>query len=135
MSESETKEQICNELRKYGHISQIESHATATGFPDINFCINNVEGNIELKHGNLGHDIKIRPSQRRWFKQRVDAGGNCWLLGRFQYGAFDLYVLVHGRHIKLLTNKYASWVKVQTKSWMDKMDYEELANIITAKEI
>ena len=64
-----------------GHYDRIESGDTATGRPDLNICMHGtgIVWDIELKFfGRRG--FKIRPSQHRWMKQRLLAGGNCAIL-------------------------------------------------------
>lgn len=71
------------------HLSWIESHSTAIGFPDINYCLYGVEGELELK---AGPDIDVLASQVVWFKERLKAGG--WPLFLIQWG--DVYMIVPG---------------------------------------
>lgn len=54
------------------HISWIESHATALGAPDLNYCMEGVEGWLELK---ASPGIEIRASQILWMKERINSGG------------------------------------------------------------
>lgn len=66
------------------HLSWIESHETSPGIPDIEYCvktphqIGGVVGNIELKA--LGDNMEVRPSQLKWFRERMAAGGNPLIL-------------------------------------------------------
>jgi hypothetical protein len=63
-----------------GHFSRIESEP-APGFPDINYCINGCEGNIELKvsrHPKAKFPFKrwgLGPNQIRWMEDRLDVEG------------------------------------------------------------
>ena len=44
--------------------------------PDLNWCMVGIEANLELKVGDEeGRAPSIRPSQVRWFRDRVAAGG------------------------------------------------------------
>lgn len=54
------------------HVSWIESHATALGAPDLNYCVDGVEGWLELK---ASPDVDIRASQVAWMKERINSGG------------------------------------------------------------
>jgi hypothetical protein len=55
------------------HLSWIESHATALGAPDANYCAYGVEGWLELK---VGPNFEVLPSQVAWFRDRLAAGGH-----------------------------------------------------------
>jgi hypothetical protein len=82
---------LWNWLRKgvlpRGHYSRIESDASP-GFPDVSYCIDGVEGTIELKEARnpkAKYPFKqggLRPTQLRWIKDRVAAGGRVWILAR-----------------------------------------------------
>ena len=50
----------------------MESHATSLGVPDLNYCVDGVEGWLELK---AGPDIDIRASQVIWMKEHIASGG------------------------------------------------------------
>ena len=76
MLENELRGMIQKAVEKLdGHISWIESHATSAGFPDADICIDGAIIQAELKVEKSNGDIEIRPTQYRWFKDRVDAGG------------------------------------------------------------
>lgn len=70
-------------------MSWIESHATAIGFPDIDYCCYGVEGSLELK---AGPDFEVLASQVTWMRERIGAGG--WPLFLIQWG--DVYMIVPG---------------------------------------
>ncbi len=126
-NETAFRKYVCHGLNKFGHTSKIESHAMTTGFPDINFCIDGVEGNIECKFQYAGYPMDIRPSQKRWFKDRLEAGGNCWLLGCFDVdGGGSFIYLVHGSYINHLTNQRSTWADRSSCSWIDEIDFEGL---------
>ena len=58
------------------HYNRIESHSTALGYPDVEYCYRGVVSQIELKFVNsLSERIVIRPSQILWFTERVKSGG------------------------------------------------------------
>lgn len=54
------------------HLTWVESHATALGAFDINYCYRGTDGWIELK---AGPGTEIRASQIQWAKERISAGG------------------------------------------------------------
>ena len=61
---------------KHAHAIDMEPGMTNPGIPDINWCIDGVEGNLELKWGVAGERApKIRPTQVVWFRGRIAAGG------------------------------------------------------------
>ena len=117
MSESKFRKYLCEGLNSMGaHTSMIESHSTSTGFPDVNYCFGVCEGNIECKYQDETSKLKIKPSQKRWFKQRVKSGGNCWLIGYFEYSE-EAYILVRGEYIKHLNDDVESWLRWATCVW------------------
>jgi hypothetical protein len=74
-------------LPRSGHYSRIESE-TSPGFPDVNYCIGEVEGNIELKcsrYPKARYPFKkggLRKSQKVWIRQRIRAGGKVFILAQ-----------------------------------------------------
>jgi hypothetical protein len=58
-----------------GDVSFVESKETSPGIPDLNWCIQSLEGWTELKYSYKGELPEIRPLQRRWTKNRIKAGG------------------------------------------------------------
>lgn len=68
-----------------GHYSRIESE-TSAGFPDINYCIQGVEGNLELKvarHAHSKYPFKkggLRRTQIIWMEDRVENRGRVNLI-------------------------------------------------------
>jgi hypothetical protein len=107
------EKQLWNRLRggilPRGHYSRIESEP-APGFPDVNYCIEGVEGNIELKDSrkpkaHLPFKIRgIRLSQELWIRDRVAESGNVWLIVRI------------GSEIHLLRGYYAKYLNDWTLS-------------------
>jgi len=71
------------------HISWVESHDTAIGIPDLNYCYCGVDGWLELK---CGPEIEVRAAQKIWFEERIKAGG--YPLFLIQYD--DLFIIVPG---------------------------------------
>ena len=73
-----------------GHFSRVEP-PPSPGIPDVNFCLRGAEGWMELKvRRAVQYPFKtralLRASQRRWFKQRIDAHGRvlaCVLIGSY----------------------------------------------------
>ena len=78
----------CQALGLRFHLERIEN-AGADGTPDVNYCIDGVEGGIELKFSDfvrgdtaqvLGVAYGMRRSQIIYASRRVWAGGRCWCL-------------------------------------------------------
>lgn len=70
------------------HLSWIESHATASGFPDLELCYKGRSTQVELKIVKDDGKIVIRPSQYRWFKDRVKAQGDACMWVGSDHGHF-----------------------------------------------
>lgn len=62
------------------HFSRVESHATSPGIPDLSYCVNGVEGFIELKSWDPKKGFRLRKSQMAWTRARDRAGGRVFLL-------------------------------------------------------
>lgn len=71
-------------LHKTAHMSEVESHLTSAGIPDVDLCIDGEEFHLEFKHSATNAPPKIRPSQVKWFKKRVAAGGNPWIVAHLE---------------------------------------------------
>lgn len=75
-------------LAPYGRVSRVENPLDP-GMPDVSYCINGVEGWIELKvatwparpDGIVGRGL-IRPAQRAWWAKQLNAGGWTFILLR-----------------------------------------------------
>lgn len=73
----------------------MESHDTAIGVPDLNYCYKGVEGWIELK---CGPNIDVRAAQVVWFEDRIKAGGSPAFLLQYE----DVFLMVAGRWARSL---------------------------------
>ena len=71
------------------HLTWVESHATSLGVPDLNYCVDGVEGWLELK---AGPHIDIRASQVIWMKEHIASGG--WPLFFISWG--NMFLIVPG---------------------------------------
>lgn len=60
------------------HVSNIESHLTSAGIPDTNLGLGHIDIWLELKAFGPKRPMKIRPTQRRWHRDRHDAKGQSW---------------------------------------------------------
>lgn len=65
---------------EYGmHVSHIEAHQSAAGIPDLNiYSLGRPDLWLELKVVKRGA-VKLRPTQKRWHRQRHEAGGRSWV--------------------------------------------------------
>ena len=69
-----------------GHYTRIESHDTASGFPDVHYTLNGHTGTIELKDAKrpgskypFSGKSGLRKSQITWMTWECDAGGRVFL--------------------------------------------------------
>lgn len=61
------------------HVSWVEAHLSAAGIPDLNVYRNGVDVWLELKVIKDGY-VRMRPTQKRWHKDRAAKGGKSWVL-------------------------------------------------------
>lgn len=87
MSEANLSHKLMRALRAVGHAERMENMA-ANGTPDVNYCIQGVEGWVENKY------LRFKPAradtpivlphytkeQRNWHKDRRRAGGRVYVL-------------------------------------------------------
>ena len=134
MSESALWKDMKKNIGHLGHFSRVESHETSSGIPDVDFCINGTEGHIELKFGR-NKAPKIRGSQGKWFKRRVEAGGNPWMFAHLVIDKTDYYVLYSGHIVANLTTERntAIWVDRATKTWKGYRDWNEFVKHLTIR--
>lgn len=59
----------------------VETWSTGRGVPDVNFCVNGIEGWIENKITS-GWKVKVRPEQVGWAERRTRAGGRVFIAVR-----------------------------------------------------
>jgi hypothetical protein len=63
----------------------VETWSTGQGVPDLNYCLDGVEGWIELKQTDA-NVVDIRPEQIAWAERRTRAGGRVLLAVRRKHG-------------------------------------------------
>ena len=133
MSENKFWDSIKQHIGGRGHFSRVESHETSSGIPDVDFCIDGVEGHIELKY-SVNKVPKIRPSQGRWFRYRVMRGGNPWLLCHIVINGENRYLLFEGRDVTriLETNELADWITFSRMDWKGKIEWKMLVMLLTS---
>lgn len=91
------------------HVSHIEAHLSAAGIPDLNMFVYGQDVWLELKIVK-GGIVKMRPTQRRWHREREHAGGESWVL---VYDREKQHVLtVAGATAAMLAPAVAAWEAV-----------------------
>jgi hypothetical protein len=100
---------LFDECKHDAHLSWVESHATSPGAFDVNYCIDGVEGWLELK---AFPNIEIRTTQVSWARERIEAGGRPLVL--IQNG--NDYALLAAKHLEEL-KKNPTWGNVINKTF------------------
>lgn len=63
------------------HVSNIESHMSSPGIPDMNiFARGRGDFWFELKVASLQGVVKMRPTQKAWHRARHECGGSSWVV-------------------------------------------------------
>lgn len=121
MSENDFWNEMRNSIGHSGHFSRVESPQTSAGIPDVDFCVEGIEGHIELKFGEGGNAPRMRPSQVKWFNSRVKAGGKPIIFAKLVDGADVRYCFYHGDKARQLYDAKAVF------DWVDLSDYAYVA--------
>jgi len=114
-----------------GHFNRIESHATSQGRPDVNYCIDGFEGDIELKiYDRRRGGFILRANQNSWFCNRVRSGSTrCFILARYDddYGNVQ-YLLIPGSKSRALIHdrSYEGWRQQAKLIWDDRINWSQL---------
>ncbi|MBL4588289.1 hypothetical protein JKY79_03010 [Candidatus Babeliales bacterium] len=133
MSEKTLRKYITKGLKPFGHLSQIESHATSVGFPDTNFCFDGIEGNIELKYWSPKKGYVLRKNQIAWIRDRIKAKGRVFLLFlREQDGKHYFLIEMDAMSLAAVskTSKAAEWEAQSCVQWDGRIDFEELEEFL-----
>ncbi len=119
-------------LKPYGHFERIESHETAIGTPDVDYCIGGYNNKLELKYSERDKGCILRPSQCAWFKQRVKAQGQPWLLLHSHIRGKRAYSLIAGADVPPLVNTkdVVDWITRATIVWQDGIDVGQLVQYL-----
>ena len=134
MSEKTLRRYTAQGLKPFGHLRQIESHATSVGFPDTNFCIDGCEGGIELKYWNAKKGYVLRKNQIAWMRDRLKAGGSVFLLFlREQDGKHYFLITLDAYSLAAVSasSKAEEWEAQACESWDGRIDFNELKEILT----
>lgn len=125
MNEAQFRKRVVSCINKGGgHASSVESHATSPGIPDVDFCIEGVEGHVELK---VITSSGLRPTQALWFRRRVKAGGSPWIM---VYSPLKIYLISGKHHNSVITmnkEEILKWEHIATKIWTGMPSPQELA--------
>lgn len=119
-------------------LGRVENVAN-TGWPDVNYCIDGVEGNAELKAWErirlTGRFTvpKLRPEQSAWLARRAGLGGRAYLLCRINKDV----ALFDGRVVPALFDKelHADWqdgAKIATLWLEHPVDWAKLGQALIA---
>lgn len=119
-------------LRPYGHFERIESHETAIGTPDVSYCIEGYCNHLELKYTEKDKGCCLRAAQSAWFKKRVKAKGQPWLLLHANIRGTRSYALIAGADVPPLVNtkEVVDWLTRSTMIWEGKIVVEELIEFL-----
>lgn len=125
-------ESLRPKLKPYGHFDRIESHETAIGTPDVDYCIKGYSNKLELKHTAKENRCHLRASQCGWFKARVKAGGQPWLLLEANIRDTRGYALIAGSDVPALvhTRDVKDWLMAATMVWQNKIVIEQLIEFL-----
>lgn len=119
-------------LKHYGHFERIESHATAIGTPDVNYCIKGYCNHLELKYTENETKCILRAAQSRWFRDRVKAEGQPWLLLHAHIRKTRGYALIPGANVPKLvhTKDVKDWLDKAVMIWEGKIDISQLVEFL-----
>lgn len=117
-------------LDHLGHLDRIESHATSQGRPDVNYCFNGVQGDVELKiYDRKRGGFVLRATQNAWMCNRVRHGGTPWILARYddQFGKPEFLLIPGAKSRELIHDRsYETWKAQSTITWPGRIDFQEL---------
>lgn len=103
-----------------GHVSNIESHLSSAGIPDMHFFLRPHDFWLELKAVGSRAQVKMRPTQRKWHKDRYAAGGTSFVAVLI-IGTGDI-LLVPGHVAAGLDTRLDSWRAVaETQNTLNKL--------------
>ena len=135
MSQGETKmwKYLGPKLKPYGHFERIESHETAVGTPDVNYCIEGYCNHLELKYTESEKKCILRPSQSGWFRNRVRHKGQPWLLLQAKIRGTRGWTLIPGTNVPGLvhTKDVKDWLRVGIMVWEEKIIIEQLVGFLS----
>lgn len=140
MSEKDFRKEVVDGLSgPNSHVSCVESHETSAGIPDIDYCIHGVEGHVELKYSKKGgKQPRLRPTQKKWMRERIKAGGIPFLFVRFDaYGQEPMYCLIKGRTVLKFQGsiQLGDTLSNSCAVWHGNIDWTELREILKHQQV
>lgn len=113
-----------------GHVSWIEAHLSAAGIPDLNIRLQGQDVWLELKVIKEGQ-IRLRPTQKRWHRDRHRAGGKSWVavLNR----ATNMILVLPGHVAAGLDSRVHSWDTSPDAEWWQVTATPILLNTLAAR--
>lgn len=133
MSEAKLWRTLRDAVGHIGHWDRIESHAVSQGRFDVNFCIEGDVGDIELKiYDPKRGGLILRANQNAWACNRVKAGGNAWILARYDFNAKPEFLLIPAYRSRSLIHdrSYEGWLSQATHVWVGQIDWEAFLKIV-----
>jgi hypothetical protein len=125
------RNELKNAFNAMGDVDRIESHSTSIGRPDVNICLDpGIIWDIELKYSDNGK-VRVRPAQRMWFAKRMRVKANV---------AFLTKAVINGRSVYFMNmyppneNFLDDWINRAHVVWDDKIDFNELEEILRAQK-
>ena len=123
-NEEEFRRSVMIEAANRGmHVSHIEAHISVAGIPDLNLSKNGRDIWLELKVVKA-NGVKMRPTQKRWHRERHESGGKSWV-AVLDRETGDVLVL-RGHTAALLAPGVRNWTAAAvirthcaTFGWMD----------------
>lgn len=131
--EKTLRKYVAQQLKAHGHVSQVESGATASGIPDTNFFDKETGRDIwiELKYGAPKKPWELRKTQVAWIRARIRKGGMVFLL--LKYGGKEdcTYTLIkldsEEKLDKLNHNQnILAWAMQSQREWTTRIPNDEL---------
>ena len=118
------------------HVEQIESHTSSAGIPDLDGCCDGQQFKVELKFiSGKKKKAEIRSTQKRWFRERIEAGYSPWgLLYHQTADGAATWILIKGEDFVKLPNASTleDWQKATFKTWgPGPVDYDSILSFVT----
>lgn len=131
MTEKRLWETLKEGLDHTGHFDRIESHAVSVGRPDVNYCIDGREGDIELKiFDRKRGGFVLRASQNAWFCKRHRSGSRrIFILARYDDNSGNqMFLLISGNKSRNLIHdrSFEGWIAQADIIWQGQINWSEL---------
>lgn len=133
MSEARLWRTMRDAVNHTGHWDRIESHAVSQGRPDVDCCVAGREAQIELKiYDPKRGGFVLRANQNSWMYNRVKAGGNVWILARYDFAEKPLYLLIPGNRSRALIHdrSFETWKENSAVIWESMPNWTDLLEIV-----